>query len=114
MRTGFGLACPAQELFSYSARGKQFGFFAQALRLFGQTDFKRLDLFETATPHNATSVLTGPNRRVQHFNRNMPMSGRRSAPGPKISGAPLKPRLFLLVSVLPQTAVPDANSGPAD
>jgi hypothetical protein len=89
MRVDFGLAGSAQKFFSYSAGRKRFGFFAQAFRFLSKTAFKGLGLFETTMRHDATSVLTGPNRRVQHTERNMPMPGLVFKIGHRTNGPPL-------------------------
>jgi hypothetical protein len=63
----FGLSGSADHFVPNCAWWKQFGFGSQALCFFGKAGFKGLGLFETAMLHDITSVLTGPNRRVQHF-----------------------------------------------
>jgi hypothetical protein len=58
----FGLSGSANHFVPNCAWWKQFGFGSQAHCFFGKAGFKGLGLFETATLHELTSVLTGPNR----------------------------------------------------
>jgi hypothetical protein len=55
MGAGFGLPGSADQLITYRARRKQFGFRAKALRFLRESFFKGLVLFETATLHDTTS-----------------------------------------------------------
>ena len=61
----FGLSGSADHFVPNCAWWKQFGFGSQAPCFFGKAGFKGLGLFETAAPHDTTSVLTGPNCMVQ-------------------------------------------------
>jgi hypothetical protein len=66
MGGNFGLPGSADHFVPNYARWKQFGFGSQALCFFGK-GFRGRGLFETAMQHGTTSMLTGPNRRVQQF-----------------------------------------------
>jgi hypothetical protein len=56
MRSGLGLSGSAEGVLALRTRRKGFGFFPEALRLFGKAFFKGYSLFEAASAlHDTTS-----------------------------------------------------------
>jgi hypothetical protein len=75
---GLGLSSLAQKHLTLMVAWREFfSFRPEAFDLLVQTIWERQNVFEPATLHDTTSLLTGPNRRVCKSDTNMRMTGRR-------------------------------------